>query len=66
MFQRNQYILIIKLNGCTNFSNLFWNKILHVLGQVLCPPTGIFHCAHNNGIYHTGLLTEICTSSWFY
>jgi hypothetical protein len=26
-------------------------------GQLLCPSSGVFHCTHNNGICHTGLLT---------
>ena len=26
-------------------------------GQFLCPSSGVFHCAHSNGICHTGLLT---------
>ena len=29
----SRYILIIKPTRCTNFSNLFWNKTLHVLGS---------------------------------
>jgi len=49
--------LIIKPNRCTNFSNLFleWNSTC--IGQLLCPSSGVFHCTHNNGICHTGLLT---------
>ena len=27
-------------------------------GQFLCPSSGVFHCTHNNGICHTGLLTD--------
>ena len=34
-----------------------WNETLHVIGQFLCPPSGVFHCTHTNGICHTGLLT---------
>ena len=30
-------------------STCFW--------QFLCPWSGFFHCSHNNGICHTGLLT---------
>ena len=39
------------------FSNLFlnWNSIY--FGQFLCPSSGVFHCAHSNGVFHTGLLT---------
>jgi len=49
-------ILIIKPTRCTNFSNLFleWNSTC--FGQFLCPPSGVFHCTHSNGICHTGLL----------
>jgi len=48
--------LIIKPTRCTNFSNLFldWNSTC--FGQFLCPSSGVFHCAHSNGICHTGLL----------
>ena len=45
--------LIIKPTRCTNFSNLY----LSCFGQFLCPSSGVFHCTHNNGICHTGLLT---------
>ena len=34
----------------------FWNKTT-CFGQFLCPSSGVFHCIHNNGICHTGLLT---------
>jgi len=27
-------------------------------GQFLCPSSGVFHCKHSNGIFHTGLLTS--------
>jgi hypothetical protein len=49
--------LIIKPTRCTYFSNLFleWNSTC--FGQFLCPSSGVFHCTHNNGICHTGLLT---------
>jgi len=49
--------LIIELNRCTNFSNLFleWNSTC--FRQLLCPSPGVFHCTHSNGISHTGLLT---------
>ena len=49
--------LIIKPTRCTNFSNLFleWNS--KYFGQFLCPASGVFHCTHNNGLRHTGLLT---------
>ena len=49
--------LIIKTTRCTNFSNLFlkWNSTC--FRQFLCPPSGVFHCTHTNGICHTGLLT---------
>ena len=51
------YMLIIKPNRCTNFSNLFleWNSTY--FGQFLCPSSGLFHCTHSDGICHTGLLT---------
>ena len=49
--------LTIKQSRCTNFSNLFleWNSTC--FGQFLCTSSGVFHCAHNNGLCHTGLLT---------
>jgi hypothetical protein len=28
-------------------------------GQFTCPSSGVFHCIHSNGIYHTGLLTAV-------
>jgi len=51
------YVLIMKPNWCTNFSNLFleWNST--GFGQFLCPSSVVFHCTHNNCICHTGLLT---------
>jgi len=48
-------ILIIKPNRRPNFSNLFWNKILHVR-TVPLTSSGIFYCTHSNSICHTGLL----------
>jgi len=55
--QRNIKVPIIKPTRCTNISNLFleWNSTC--FGQFLCPTSGVFHCTHSNGIYHTGLLT---------
>jgi len=49
--------LIIKPTICTSFSNLFleWNSTC--FGPFLCPSSGVFHCSHNNGICHKGLLT---------
>ena len=49
--------LVIKPTRCTNFSNLFleWNSTR--FGQFLCPPSGVFHCTHSNGICRTRLLT---------
>ena len=54
--------LIIKPTRCTNFSNLFseWNSTC--FGQFLCPSSVVFHCTHNNGICHTGLLT-VCSQT---
>jgi hypothetical protein len=49
--------LIIKPTKCTNFSNLFLKRNSTCFGQFLCPPSGVFHCAHSIGICHTGLLT---------
>jgi len=49
---------ITKPTRCTNFSKVFileWNSTC--FGQFLCPSSGVFHCTHSNGIYHTGLLT---------
>ena len=49
-------LLIIKPTRCTNFSNLFleWNPTC--FGHFLCPSSA-FHCTHNDGICHSGLLT---------
>ena len=52
-------LLIIKPTRCTNFSNLFLELNSTCFGQFLCPSSGVFHCAHNNGICHTGLLTKL-------
>ena len=30
---------------------------LTYFGQFLCPSSGVFHCAHSNGVCYTGLLT---------
>jgi hypothetical protein len=49
--------LIIKPTGCTNFSNLFVELNCVYFGQFLCPSSGVFHCTHSNGLYHTSLLT---------
>jgi len=35
---------------------IFWHKISTCFRQFLCP-SGVFHCTHNNAVYHTGLLT---------
>ena len=55
--QNSCKLLIIKPTRCTNFSNIFleWNSTR--FGQFLCPPSGVFHCTHSNGLCHTGLLT---------
>jgi hypothetical protein len=34
---------------------LEWNSTC--FGQFLCPSSGVFHCTHSNGIWHTVLLT---------
>jgi len=31
---------------------LEWNSVR--FRQFLCPSSGVFHCTHSNGIYHTG------------
>jgi hypothetical protein len=53
----NDKFPILKLTRCNNFSNLFldWNSTC--FGQCLCPSSGVFHCTHNNGVCHTGLMT---------
>ena len=48
------YILMMKPTRCTNFSNLFLEWDSTCFGQLLCPSSGVFHCTHSNGIYHTG------------
>ena len=55
------YIVInsyTKPTRCTNFSNLFLEYNSTYFGQFLCPSSGVFHCTHSNGIYHTSLLTS--------
>jgi len=49
--------LIIKPTRCTNISNLFLERNSACFGQFLCPSSGVFHCTHNSGICHSGLLT---------
>ena len=49
-------ILIIKPIRCTNFSNLFWNKTLHVSDNSSVHRQAFFHCTDSNGTCHTGLL----------
>ena len=49
--------LIMKPTRCTNFSNLFLEGNSTCFGELLCPSSGVFHCTHNNGVCHTGLLT---------
>jgi hypothetical protein len=49
--------LIIKRTRFTNFSNLFLEWNYTCFGKFLCPSSRVFHCTHNNGICHTGLLT---------
>jgi len=51
------WFLIIKPTRCTDFSNLFLECNSACFGQFLCPSLGVFHCTHDNGICHTGLLT---------
>ena len=41
----------------TNFSNLFRKEFLHVSDSSSVRHQKFFHCTHNNGICHTGLLT---------
>ena len=48
--------LIIKPTRCINFSNLFWNKTLHVSDSSSVRHQEFF-TVHSNGICHTGLLT---------
>ena len=51
------FLLVIKPTRCINFSNLFLKQNSTLFGQFLCPSSGVFHCTHSNGMYHTGLLT---------
>jgi len=46
-----------KPTRCTNFSNLFLEKNSTCFRQYPCTSSGAFHCTHNSGICHTGLLT---------
>jgi len=51
---------------CTNFSNLFLEYNSTSFGQFLCPPSGVFHCKHSNGMCHRGLLTACELSANLY
>ena len=51
------FILKIKPNRWTNFSNLCLEQNLTCFGQSLSPSSGVFHCTHSDGICHVGLLT---------
>ena len=53
----NIKFLTMKPTRSTNFSNLFLEWSSTCFEQFLCPSWGVFHCTHNNGICHTGLLT---------
>jgi hypothetical protein len=64
------YILIIKPTRCTNFSNLFWNRTLHVSDRF-----SVHHQESSTvytaiGICHTGyadcLLAGSGSNRWFY
>ena len=47
--------LIIEPNRCTDFSKVFiWNETIF-FGQFLSPSSGVFHCAHSNGICITSI-----------
>jgi hypothetical protein len=56
-------ILIIKKTRCTNFSNLFWNRTLHVLGSfsIHHQESSTVHTAI--GICHTGYADCLLASS---
>jgi hypothetical protein len=55
--------LIIKPTKCTNFSNLFLKGNSTCFGQFLCPASGVFCCAHSNGICHTGYANCLLVSN---
>jgi len=54
--QQNGQFRIIKPTRCTNFSHVFMEWKSTYFGQFLCPPSGVFHCTHRNGICHESLL----------
>jgi len=46
---------VIKLNRCTNFTNLFCHETLHVSDSLSVHHQEFIHCTLSNGICHTGL-----------
>ena len=50
---------IIKPTRCTNFTNLFFNEILHVSDSSSVHHQEFIHCTLSNGICHTGLQTAV-------
>jgi len=48
-------VLIIKATKCTNFSNLFLNKILHVSDSSFAHHQELF-TVHSNGIYNANFV----------
>jgi len=44
------------MHGQQNIKKIL--KYSTCFGQFLCPSSGVFHCTHGNGIYHTGLLAS--------
>ena len=53
--------------GVGQRTTTFWNRYIHAcFGHLLCPSSGVFHCTHNNGTRHTGLLTACKLSANLY
>ena len=49
------HFFVIKLNRCTNFTNLFCHVTLHVSDSSFVHHEEFIHCALGNGICHRGL-----------
>jgi len=46
------WVFIMRPNRCTDFSNLFWNKTLHVSDSSSVYHQEFLHCTHSSGICH--------------
>ena len=54
------WAIIYKDKGTALFCSRTMIENSTCFGQFLYPSSGVFHCAHSNGICHTGLLRASC------